>query len=561
MNPRARDHGKRRSWLRWLLTVAALLAVAIPLVASQFRQEIPMVAVPDQGGAYVEAAVGNPSYINPVLLQYNQVDRDLSALIFSGLTRIDEQGLVVPDLAERWEIGDDGKSYLFHLRSDVRWHDHTPFTADDVVFTIKAIQEDDFQGSPDVADLWRHVTVEQAGDYAVRFTLKETFAPFLEYTSVGVLPRHLYADAVGKAMVDSPYNLRPIGTGPFKLTRISAEGVVLEPYAEYYGPPAHLAQLRFRFYQDYSSALAALENGEVDGFPYLDPRDATGLAASEKLTVYSIPDYQKYAILFLNNSNPLFKEKAVRQAVAYAIDRERIVQEVLGGHGVAGKGLVSPGSWAFDPKVGTYGYDPQKAEALLGTAGWLDSNGDGIRDKDGVDLSFVILTNDNQRRVKTGELVAEDLRKVGFKTEVQATGWSDLLKGYLVSRTYVGAIAEQWLLTADPDVYSLWHSSQMTNGGFNLSGMANEQMDRLLEEARRTVDRNRRAQLYSEVQALWAEECPSVILYYPEFNWAVSRNIKGIDLTTLVDGSSRFRHVSQWYMRTKMVPATPIPNR
>lgn len=556
MNPRARGEGKKASWLRRILTVAALLAVVIPLAASRLRQEPPMVTVPDQGGAYVEATVGNPNYLNPILLQYNQIDRDLSALIFSGLTRLDENGLVVPDLAERWEIGDGGRSYLFHLRSDIRWHDRTPFTADDVVFTIKAIQSPDFQGSPEVADLWRNVAVEQAGDYSVKFTLKEPFAPFLEYTTVGVLPRHLHAGAVGKAMTSSPYNLRPVGTGPFKVTRISAEGITLEPHVDYYGPAPYLAQLRFRFYPDYASALAALEKGDVDGLPYLDPRDAARLESNEKLVVYSAPDYLRYAILFLNNSNPVFRDKVVRQAVAHAIDKERIVQTVLEGQGLPGRGPVSPASWAFDPKTKSYEYDPKKAESMLDAAGWRDSNGDGIRDKEGVNLAFVVLTNDNRRRIRTGELVAEDLRKIGFKVEVQATGWVDLLREYLGSRTFVGAIAEQWLLTADPDVYSLWHSSQAGHGGFNLSGISNERIDRLLEEARRTVDRARRTQLYSEFQALWAEECPSVLLYYPEFNWVVSRNVKGIKLTTLVDGSSRFRHVTQWYVKTKQVPAT-----
>jgi len=272
-----------------------------------------------------------------------------------------------------------------------------------------------------VADLWKNVTVEQVSDYSVRFTLKEPFAPFLEYTSTGLLPHHLYADALGKAMTSSPYNLRPIGTGPFKLTRMSAEGVTLEPHADYYGPAPYLAQLSFRFYPDYAAALTALEKGEVDALPYLDPRDVARLEASDKLTVYSAPDYLKYAVLFLNNTNSIFKEGVVRQAVAHAIDRDKLVQAVLEGQGLAGKGPVSPSSWAFDGKAKGYSYDPKRAEGLLDEAGWRDSDGDGIRDKDGVNLAFVILTNDNARRVKTGELVAEDLRKIGFKAELQAT--------------------------------------------------------------------------------------------------------------------------------------------
>jgi len=563
MRLRASDDGNRGWRPRNLLIIAALLAIALSGasgVASRIQQEEPgPTAIPQVGGVYVEAMVGNPNAINPLLLQFNQTERDLSALLFTGLTKFDDNGLLVPDLAERWEIADGGKSYTFYLRRDVRWHDRTPFTADDVVFSIKAMQAPDFQGSPEVADLWRGVGVEELDDYTIRFTLKEPFAPFLEYTTAGILPRHLYSESTGKAMLTSPYNFRPVGTGPFKLTRISSEGIVLEPFADYYGPAPRLSQMRFRFYPDYASALAALEKGEVDGLPYLEPQDAVRLMASDRLTVYSAPDYQKYVILLLNNSSPVFKEQAVRQAVAYAINKDRIVATAMDGQAIPGKGPISPGSWAFNPKAKTYAYDPKKAESILEDAGWRDTNGDGIRDKNGVSLSFVILTNDNRRRIRAAELVAEDVRKIGFKVEVQAPAWADLLKEYLAPRTYLGALTEQWLLTADPDVQSLWSSKQIGNGGFNFSGMANDRADQLLEEATRTVDTVRRTQLYSEFQDIWAEEIPSIILYYPMFNWGVSRNVQGVRLTVLVDGSSRFRHVSEWYVRAGGAAQTGTP--
>ncbi len=542
--------------LRNLVILGALLAMALAGLAGRLKQEpVPaMAAVPDLGGTYVEAVVGNPSYLNPILLQFNQIDRDLTSLIFSGLTRFDDSGQLVPDLAERWEIGDGGKSYLFRLRKDVRWHDHTPFTADDVVFTVKAIQADGFPGSSEVADLWRDVAVQQLDDFTVRFTLKAPFASFLEYTTMGILPRHLYLDTLGKALATNPYNLKPIGTGPFRLTKISSEGITLEPAADYYGPAAHLSQLRFKFYPDYTTALAGLEKGEVDGMPYLDPQDVARFASSQQLQVYSTPDYLKYSVLFLNTTSSLFKDKLLRQAVSYGINKDRIIQSVLNGQGLPGKGPISPSSWAYDPKLGGYEFDPRKAEALLDSAGWRDSNGDGIREKDGTQLSFVVLTNDNRKRIKVGELVAEDLRRIGFKAEVQAAGWTDLLRDFLAPRAFAAALAEEWLLTADPDVYSLWHSSQIDNAGFNFSGLRNAQIDTLLETARGAADKTQRQQLYSQFQALWADEAPAVVLYYPTFNWVVSRSIKNVRLGYMVDGSSRFRNVAEWYTKTKLVP-------
>ncbi|HZK66836.1 MAG TPA: ABC transporter substrate-binding protein, partial [Chloroflexota bacterium] len=510
MNPRVRGAKRGSRGLRNLLIVLALLSVVAFGAASRLRAPDPvMVTVPDSGGAYVEAVVGSANILNPILLNYNQVDRDISSLIFSGLTKLDDNGLIVPDLAERWETGDGGKSYTFYLRRDVRWHDRTPFTSDDVLFTINSVQSTEFQGNAEVADIWRNATVTQVDDFTIRFTLKEAYAAFLEYTTMGILPRHLYSEAAGKAMPTSLYNLRPIGTGPFKLVKFTAEGITLEPHPDYYGPAPMLGQLQFRFYPDYQTALAALEKDEVDAMAYLEPQDAVRLQASEKLAVNSVPEYYRYSVLFINNSNPVFKDKAVRQAVAHAVSKDRLVEMVMQNQAVSGKGPIAPSSWAFDPGAKGYEYDPKKAQDLLDSAGWRDSDGDGVREKDGAALSFVILTNDNSRRVKTGEMIVEDLKKVGFKAEVQALAWTDLMQKYMANRTFAAVLAEQWLLTSDPDVRPMWHSSQIAEGGFNFSGLNNPQVDKLLDEASQVEDRTRRAQLYSEFQRLWAEEVPS----------------------------------------------------
>jgi peptide/nickel transport system substrate-binding protein len=544
------------------LIVAALLVVLVSsasALAGMFREPAPqMVEVPDAGGAYVEAAIGTPNFLNPILVQYNQVDKDLSSLLFSGLTRFDENGAIAPDLAERWEIEDEGKGYLFFLKRDVRWHDRTPFTADDVVFTIEAMQHEEFPGSPEVAELWRNVQVEQVDDHTIRFTLELPFAPFLEYTTVGIIPRHLYADALGEEMAKSQLNVRPIGTGPFKLTKISAAGATLEPHEDYYGPSPLLAQLQFRFYPDYAAAVAALERGEVDGLPYVDAEDVARLRANSKLVVHSAPYYLRYGVLFLNNTSSLFEDRGVRQAVGHAINKERLIAAAMSGQGVPASSPISPLSWAHNAEVKGYKHDPELAAALLEEAGWRDSNGDGIREKEGVDLSFVILTNDNRRRIKIGELITEDLRKVGFKSEVQVAGWTDLLKQYLAARTFRAVLAEQWLLTADPDVFSLWHSSQIEEG-YNFSGLKDERVDDLLEEARRGVDRSARAEMYAEFQERWAADLPSVILYHPQFNWVVSEKVKDVRMSAFLDGYSRFRHVAEWYVKTKLVPLTPQP--
>lgn len=551
-SPRRRRRDPLR--LRNYVIVGALLAMLVAGVAGRIRQAPAMAAVPDLGGVYTEAVVGKPSYINPILGQVNQIDKDLTSLIFSGLTRFDESGQIVPDLAERWDASEGGKRYTFYLRKGLRWHDGVPLTAGDIVFTIKTIQGKDFPGSTEVADLWRSIDVDQVDETTVRFTLKETFAPFLEYTTMGIIPRHLYSVTPGKDMLSSQYNLRPIGTGPFVLTKISSEGITLEPFREFYGPAPHISQLRFKFYPDYSTALSGLEKGDVDALPYVDAQDVPLLSKKEELQVYGTTDYSRYTVLYLNDAAPIFKDRAVRTAVACGIDKQRIVQTVLGGQGAPGRGAISPASWAYDSQYPGYAFDPKRAESILETAGWRDTDGDGIREKDGAPLSFVILTNDNRRRIRAGELVAEDLRRIGLKVEVQAVGWGDLLKEYISPHKFTAAIAEQWMLTVDPDVFTLWHSSQIESPGLNFSSASNPRMDELLDEAKSTIDRATRKQLYSQFQATWMDEAPAVVLYYPAFTWAISRNVKDVKLGYLVDGSSRFRNVAEWYMKTKMVP-------
>lgn len=508
---------------------------------------------PEYGGSYVEGVAGSPMAVNPLLGQFNDVDKDLVALLFSGLTRLGEEGEVLPDLAQGWEVSDDGRQYTFHLRSGVRWHDGVPFSAEDVLFTLQALKAPDFPGPPELAELWTRVRAEKKDELTLSFTLPEAFAPFLSYTNLGLLPAHLLRDVPAKALSESPFNASPIGTGPFKLKEASIGYVLLEANPEYYRGKPYLSSIKLRFYHDQERTLNALLDREVQGLllrPVVEAKDMARLQKQKGLQLLSSPR-SSYTIIFLNQRSPLFADRAVRQALLYALDRRRITQGPLAGQGLEADSPIPPGTWAYDSSIKRYGYDPAKARALLEAAGWT-AQGQGLRQRDGQSLRFSLLTNEDKTRIKVGEEVVRELREVGISAELSASGYTELLQNYLLPRRF-DAILYGMDTGYDPDGYVAWHSSQSRGNGFNFASFSNAEADAYLEKARSSTDPEKRAELYREFQSLFSEEVPSLLLYYPLYTYALDKSVQGVEMGVLFEPSSRFANVTEWYVKTKRV--------
>jgi len=532
---------------QWVVGIAGAALAAALLITSTLTRSEPYIAA--RGGQYTEGIAGPPQLINPILAS-DDAATSIAALVFSGLTRTGESGEILPDLAERWEISPDGKTYTFYLRRTVKWHDGAPFTAADVVFTINAIKDADYQGP--LQQLWRTVTVEQVDDYTVRFALeRDPFAPFLEYTTVGILPAHLLSDIPARQLPFESFNRAPIGTGPYRVRDVSPEAVTLEAFSGYYGPKPFIERLRFRFYPSPQAVLAALDRGEVEGAYYVAPNEVEPLRRSGRVAIYSA-QMASYTLIFLNLSRPIFQEKAVRQALAYAIDRQKLINEFRQGQAIKADSPILPTSWAYHAGIKRYDYNPELARQLLDKARWLPG-ADGIREKDGKRLAFVLLTNESEtrERVRMAEEIARQLREIGVQVEVQAAGAGGLVQEFLLTRRFDAALYSWDLNGYDPDPYPLWHSSQATGTGLNLSGFSNRRADEILEAARRTLDQAQRRQLYIEFQDIFAEEVPSILLYYPVYNYAVSTKVKGIRLGLMLDVADRFRDIDRWYILTR----------
>jgi peptide/nickel transport system substrate-binding protein len=544
--------------MRWQVVIAVLALLLILVVTGYTAYNTSTILVPDYGGTYVEGIAGNPRYINPLLSAYNDVDRDLAALVFNGLTVADEHGQILPDLADTWEISADHLSYTFHLRTDVRWHDGTPFTADDVIFTVDLLRAPDYAGPLQAAELWRTVKVERLDSHTVRFTLSEPFAPFLHYTTVGLLPAHVLKGVSAKQLPDHPFNLHPTGTGPFKVQEITAQRALLLPNEDYYAGRPYLDKIEVLFYPDYPSVLAAYERGEVDGLGRVPSEYLAEAMAAGSLRLYSA-SLSGCALVFLNLERPVFQEVEVRQALLWAIDRQKIIDQILDGQALAADGLVPPFSWAYEADVARYAYDPPRARALLDQAGWKDEDGDGVREKGELELSFALLTNDDATRIKVINELTRQWAEIGVRAVPQTAGVAGVVRDFLVPREYDAIFYDWQRLPTDPDPYPQWHSTQGLGTGQNFAGYSSEQADLIMEEARRTTDPERRGALYREFQRILAEDVPALPLYYPVYTYAVDERVQGVQVGPMWDTPDRFRTILQWYAATRRLMVSEAP--
>lgn len=540
----------------WLLLLLAALTIVIAITrvwprssprGSAIRAPGPeaslTVTMPQ---TLIEGIAGSPLHVNPLLSSLNPADADLVALLFNGLTRLGERGEVQPDLAERWEVTGDGKVYAFYLRKNVSWHDGRPFTADDVIATIKAIQDPAFPGDPALSAFWQKVTVDKIDDATVRFLLPEPYAPFPEATTLGLLPAHRLSGISGKALAEDPLNYMPIGTGPYRLAEAREGEIALSANPAYFRGAPKIGRIVFRFYRDRQSVISALKRGEIMAAGRLSPDEAAQLAGMPGLTIYSGP-LAAYTLIFFNLKLPYFEDRLVRQALLYALDRQKIVDQFLNGHGRVLHSPILPESWAYYAAVKRYDYNPEQAKALLEKAGWK-LGADGLREKEGVKLQFALLTNDDPQRVAIIEDISRQWAAVGVKAETQAVGIDGLINDYLKPRRFDALLYGWARLPGDPDPYELWHSSQAGSGGANFAGFAHRKVDELLEDARRTTDRAARVTAYQQFQTLFAEHVPALLLYQPMYIYALSKDIQGFRPTLLSDQSGRLQTVAEWYI-------------
>jgi len=535
-----------------ILLVIALLSYATYIYTSQ--------EIPARGGVFVEGVAGNPQYINPVLSQYNEVDRDLTALIFNGLLKLDEHGAWQPDLAESWEVGPNSDVYTFTLRSDIRWHDGLRITADDVLFTVQLMQDPELPVLPDLAALWRSVIASKIDERTVVFQLSQPYAAFPDYLTIrwfGVLPKHYWERYKPSEIPNAQLNTQPIGSGRFKLVEIDSQRARLEPVISQFEHPLYLDALEFRFFPDYPSILTAAESGEVHGVSRVLPEYQKQAEAIPNLQLFTspMPGYTMVLFNFDSPNAPFLKDVAVRQALAYGLDRDRLLSEVIPGVGLKADSPILPETWAYNPDIPHYPYDPERANKMLEDAGWVDSNGDGVREKDGQSLVLTILGDDAPHAIAVTQAIAQDWARIGVRVNPQPISFTALVTDFLIPRQFDAALVSLELI-GDPDPYPLWHSTQVSPNGQNFGGWKNREADVNMEQARLAADREVRRQFYYEFQRLFATDLPALLLYYPLYTYGASTAVHDMEVGRLNEPADRFATFEKWYINTRKITRT-----
>ncbi|HTH70669.1 MAG TPA: peptide ABC transporter substrate-binding protein [Candidatus Saccharimonadales bacterium] len=533
-----------------VLALVGLLAVTSIVAIATDRADLP--SDPAFGGTYVEGVAGAPLYFDPIIAATN-VDQDVSGLVFSGLTRFDRDGAIVADLASTFEVDPTGKVWTFTIRTDANWQDGAPVTADDVVYTVGLLQDAAYTGP--FADAFRGVTVDAFAPKIVRFTLPDAYAPFAGSTTVPLLPAHLLGKVAFSDLARQPFNMQPIGTGPFRVSEVDSRQVTLVRSDDFYRTKparsrAYLDKVVLRFYRDGSEALAALARGEVDATGGLSPQDASRARTLKSVDLFSLPT-NDFTALFLNvrPSKAVFRDLAVRRAIATAIDRGKVLQAALDGRGAVADEFVPPTSWAFARDIPRYPFSATDAKALLDGAGWIDHDADGIRDKGGVALKFSISTSDEPQRAAAAQRMAEDLGSVGMKVDVITVPFAELVDRVARQREF-DALLVGITVGNDPDPYPFFHSSQVSDPGDDFSGYSTFATDRLLEQARKTVDQTKRRDLFAQVWTAIATDVPVVFLYYTDYLYAQSHTLQGFRVAPVNDPPQRFWNIEDWYVKT-----------
>lgn len=567
------------------------------------------------------------------------------------MVKYNGEGEIVPDLAKNFENKDEGKTYEFYLKDNIFWHDGKKLTPEDVIFTIKTIQNPDYK-SPLRAN-WLGVEVEEIGENSVRFKLKSPYAGFLENCTVKILPKHIWQDIPPENFPLTIYNLQPIGTGPFKFKNFKQDKLgyiksfTLIANLRYFNEGPHISEITFLYFKDEKEALKSLKNGEANGLSFLSAENFNQIKENS-LNIHHL-SLPRYFAIFLNSQKAkIFKENSVRQALNYGTNREEIIEKVLFGQGRIAYSPILSDIFGFKKPEKVYEFEPEKAKEILEKAGFSDNDGDGFREKvvkkasvfqfksdirkgsQGTEVKklqeclskdpeiypggsvtgifgeetqkavikfqekykkeilepagltegtgsigkatrqklnelcgespeeilpfqFSLAAINQPEMVEVANLLKENWQRVlGAKVTLQLYDKTELEKEIIKPRNYESLLFGE-VLNLTPDLFSFWHSSQKKDPGINLSIYENKKADKLLEEARQSLDAEIRKEKMEEFQEILLEDAPAVFLYSPDYLYPVSKEIKGINVKIITDPSKRFANIEEWYIQTRRV--------
>lgn len=488
---------------------------------------------PVEGDWLIYHIGAEPGTLNPIVATDAYESVINGGNIYETLIERDNATLELkPLLAESWEISEDKLTYTFKIRQGIKWHDGAPFTSADIVFSYKTIMDPKVD-APQLRSYYQEIRdVEAIDDYTVKFTYARPYFLALEFCGgMPIVPKHIFENGDFNT---NPAGRKPVGTGPFKFVKwTTGREVVLEKNPDYWGEKPHLNRIVFRIITDSSVALQVLKRQELD-VASLTP------IQWEKQT--NSPDFKKhfdkfsyftpnYSYIGWNSKRPFFADKRVRTALTHLVNRELILDKVMYGLGAIVTNPFYINSPEYDKSIEPIPYDPAAARKLLEEAGWVDHDNDGIRDKDGVKFSFeFLIPGGSETGEKIATILKEELDGIGIDMTIRKTEWA-VFTTRLNERNF-DAVTLAWSMGIESDPYQIWSSTQ-AEAGSNFIGFKNAETDKLIEEARKEFDRDKRIELYRQFSEIIHEEQPYTFLFCRKATVAVNKRFENVTVYPL----------------------------
>jgi len=533
----------------------AIVGVGITLIISISTNYA--TSVPVSGGSFSEGIIGIPRFVNPALA-ITRADQDMVALVYRGLLRQGPNNTLVPDIAESINLADDGRTYDVTLRKDVVFHDNTPLTAEDVAFTINLIQNPDLK-SP-LRGNWNDVSVTVLNEYELSISLEESYTPFMENFTLGIMPKHIWGQLPIEQLPFSQYNTEPIGAGPFRIQNVKRDdNGLIDSYAltNFSGPSItpNLSSIILNFYQNEALLKTALDTKEISSTVYLPNSDVASLKR-DGYQIIETPLPRVFGVFFNQNRSAVLRDRAVRDALEKVTDRAAIVENALFGFGIPTTMplLAQTDVLQFPEALGGSAASStiDEAKLLLKRGGWVQNTG-GVWEKriDGVQtpLSISIKTSNNRLFSDVVNIVANRWRELGVEVSVEQYEQSGLVQSVIRPRDFE-ALLFGMDMNRTQDLFPFWHSSQKADPGLNIAQYTNLAVDKLLEEARVMSDESERITILEAAAVVIKNEQPAIFLFAPTMVYVVDSTIKTTELPTINRPSDRFMNITNWYAKT-----------
>ncbi len=563
----------------FILVVSVIIALTATIILLIKINSKFMIQVPINGGTLTEGIVGMPTLVNPILA-LSEADKDLTSIVYSGLMRKLSDGSFIPDLAESYEVSDNGLIYTFVIKNGAKFHDGTKITADDVIFTVEKVK-DPLIKSPH-KNGWDGVTVTKGDDSTIIFTLKKSYLSFMDSMTLGILPLHIWKNVSIPEFSLSPLNIKAIGSGPYQIDSVIKnndgfpEQYILKRFKHFTLGTPHIKYLKIISYANEKDLIKAMLSNSIDQASGISPENATDIEKAG-YTIHTTTLSRTFGLFFNNTNNKILGDQNIITALDKALNREEIVNEVLNGYGEVLYNPI-PKIIYFDETNSSEQQKTNLAEAkeIIEKDGWYLAK-DGIMTKGGIvtetkttkvkgksvtkevevdkgpisKLSFSLTTGDTPELKHAAEIIKNQLSLVGVQVEIKIYEIGQLNQ-LIRSRNYESLFFGQ-VINHESDLFSFWHSSQRSDPGLNIAMYNNKKVDTILESIQKTTSSTERIDKYKDFTVEFNKTLPALLIYSPKYLYATSQGLNNLYIDSLNTSSDRFTSVYDWYANQERV--------